>query len=53
MGRALAAAGLVPVDEAVEKLGDLEAAGVERVFLRHLDHGDLEMVELIGRELVS
>ncbi len=26
-------------------------AGVERVMLQHLDHTDLEMVELIGREL--
>jgi F420-dependent oxidoreductase-like protein len=39
------------VDEAAEKLRELEAAGVERIFLQHLDHGDLEMVELIGREL--
>jgi hypothetical protein len=39
------------VDEALEKLGELEDAGVERVFLQHLDHRDLEMVELIGREL--
>jgi alkanesulfonate monooxygenase SsuD/methylene tetrahydromethanopterin reductase-like flavin-dependent oxidoreductase (luciferase family) len=39
------------VDEAVEKLGELEAAGVERIFLQHLDHRDLEMVEVIGKEL--
>lgn len=41
------------VDETVEKLREVEAAGVERVFLQHLDHRDLEMVELIGRELVG
>jgi F420-dependent oxidoreductase-like protein len=40
------------VEEAVERLGRLEAAGVERVFLQHLDHRDTEMVELIGREIV-
>jgi F420-dependent oxidoreductase-like protein len=41
------------VDEAVEKLRELEDAGVERTFLQHLDHHDLEMVELIGREIVA
>jgi F420-dependent oxidoreductase-like protein len=40
------------VEEVVERLGDLEAVGVERVFLQHLDHRDTEMVELIGREVV-
>lgn len=40
------------VDEVIEKLREIETAGVERVFLQHLDHRDLEMVELIGRELV-
>jgi F420-dependent oxidoreductase-like protein len=39
------------VDEARERLGALEAAGVERVLLQHLDHQDLEMVALVGREL--
>lgn len=39
------------VDEAAAKLRQLEAAGVERVMLQHLDHADLDMVELIGREL--
>jgi alkanesulfonate monooxygenase SsuD/methylene tetrahydromethanopterin reductase-like flavin-dependent oxidoreductase (luciferase family) len=37
--------------EAVERLRAFEAAGVERVMLQHLDHEDLAMVELIGREL--
>ncbi len=30
---------------------EYEAAGVERVFLQHLDHEDLGAVERIGREL--
>jgi F420-dependent oxidoreductase-like protein len=34
-----------------EHLAELEYAGAERVFLEHLDHRDLSMVELIGREL--
>jgi F420-dependent oxidoreductase-like protein len=40
------------VDEAAERLRELEGAGVERVMLQHLAHDDVEMVELIGRELV-
>jgi F420-dependent oxidoreductase-like protein len=40
------------VDQVVERLRVLEEAGVERVYLQHLVHRDLEMVELIGRELV-
>lgn len=36
-----------------EHLAELEDAGAERVFLEHLDHRDLAMVELIGRELVA
>ena len=34
------------------QLKALEAAGVERVMLQHLQHDDLEAVELIGRELI-
>jgi alkanesulfonate monooxygenase SsuD/methylene tetrahydromethanopterin reductase-like flavin-dependent oxidoreductase (luciferase family) len=45
------AAILGTVDEAAERLGAFEQAGVERVMLQHFDHTDLEMVELIGREL--
>jgi F420-dependent oxidoreductase-like protein len=41
------------VEEVMGKLGELESAGVERVFLQHLDHRDLEMVELVGREIVA
>jgi F420-dependent oxidoreductase-like protein len=40
------------IEEAAEKLRALEEAGVERVMLQHLLHEDLEMVALIGRELV-
>jgi len=40
------------LEEAAERLRAYEDAGVERVMLQHLDHTDLELVELIGRELV-
>ena len=40
------------VDRVVEQLRRYADAGVERVYLQHLVHRDLEMVELIGRELV-
>jgi F420-dependent oxidoreductase-like protein len=40
------------VDLALEKLEALGAAGVERVMLQHLSHEDVEMVALIGREIV-
>ena len=40
------------VEEVVERLGQYRDAGVERVFLQHLDHADLEMVRLIGAEIV-
>ena len=40
------------VDEVVARLRAYREAGVERVFLQHLDHTDLEMVRLIGREIV-
>jgi F420-dependent oxidoreductase-like protein len=39
-------------EQVVERLRELEAAGVERVMLQHLNHEDLETVELIGRDLV-
>lgn len=45
------AAVLGTLDEAAAQLRRFEAAGVERVMLQHLDHQDLAMVELIGREL--
>jgi F420-dependent oxidoreductase-like protein len=40
------------VDEVVERLRAYREAGVERVFLQHLDHSDLDMVRLIGEEIV-
>jgi F420-dependent oxidoreductase-like protein len=40
------------VDQVLERLGDYAGAGVERVFMQHLVHEDLEAVELIGREVV-
>ena len=46
-----AASILGTLDEAAEQLRAYESAGVERVMLQHLDHRDLEMVALIGREL--
>ncbi len=46
-----AAAILGTLEEAAERLRAYERVGVERVMLQHLDHQDLEMVELIGREL--
>jgi alkanesulfonate monooxygenase SsuD/methylene tetrahydromethanopterin reductase-like flavin-dependent oxidoreductase (luciferase family) len=39
------------VEQAAERLREYEAAGVSRIFLQHLVHRDVEMVELIGREL--
>ena len=46
-----AAAILGTLEEAAERLRAYERVGVERVMLQHLDHQDLDMVELIGREL--
>ena len=39
------------VDEVAERLRAYESAGVERVMLQHLLHDDVEMVELLGREV--
>jgi alkanesulfonate monooxygenase SsuD/methylene tetrahydromethanopterin reductase-like flavin-dependent oxidoreductase (luciferase family) len=39
------------IDEARARLREHEDAGVERVMLQHLAHDDVEMVELVGREL--
>jgi alkanesulfonate monooxygenase SsuD/methylene tetrahydromethanopterin reductase-like flavin-dependent oxidoreductase (luciferase family) len=36
------------VDQVVERLRALEAAGVGRVMLQHLDHADTEMVAVLG-----
>jgi F420-dependent oxidoreductase-like protein len=40
------------VDQVVARLRRYEEAGVERIYLQHLVHRDLDTVELIGRELV-
>ena len=40
------------IEQAAERLREFERAGIERVMLQHLDHTDLDMVALIGRELV-
>ncbi|MCA1682615.1 MAG: LLM class flavin-dependent oxidoreductase, partial [Actinobacteria bacterium] len=39
------------VDEVCERLAEYQEAGVVRVMLQHLLHDDLEMVELLGREI--
>jgi alkanesulfonate monooxygenase SsuD/methylene tetrahydromethanopterin reductase-like flavin-dependent oxidoreductase (luciferase family) len=39
------------IDQASEQLREREQAGIERVFLQHLDHEDLHAVHLLGREL--
>jgi F420-dependent oxidoreductase-like protein len=41
------------VHEVLERIARFQAAGVERIFLHHLDHRDLDMVALIGREIVG
>src|SRR3954470_9950843 len=40
------------VDQVVERLLELQDAGLDRVMLQHLRHDDLETIELIGRELI-
>jgi F420-dependent oxidoreductase-like protein len=40
------------VPEVIEQLSAFAEAGVDRVFLQHLVHDDVEMVELVGREIV-
>ena len=39
------------VEEVAARLREYEDAGVERVMLQHLAHDDVEMVELLGREV--
>jgi alkanesulfonate monooxygenase SsuD/methylene tetrahydromethanopterin reductase-like flavin-dependent oxidoreductase (luciferase family) len=38
-------------DEAIARLHELAGLGVDRVFLQHLAHEDVEMVELLGTEV--
>ena len=40
------------VDEVAERVQELRALGVTRVFLQHLNHGDDEMVRLVGDRLL-
>jgi alkanesulfonate monooxygenase SsuD/methylene tetrahydromethanopterin reductase-like flavin-dependent oxidoreductase (luciferase family) len=40
------------VEQVVARLREYADAGVERVFLQHLDHADLDMVRLIGEQVV-
>jgi F420-dependent oxidoreductase-like protein len=40
------------VDEVAERIQELEAIGVTRVFLQHLNHADDEMVTLVGERLL-
>jgi alkanesulfonate monooxygenase SsuD/methylene tetrahydromethanopterin reductase-like flavin-dependent oxidoreductase (luciferase family) len=39
------------VEQAAGQLRERERAGIERVYLQHLAHEDLDMVRLLGREL--
>ena len=39
------------VDEVMERLRELESQGVERVFLQHLVHEDVDMVRLLGEKV--
>jgi alkanesulfonate monooxygenase SsuD/methylene tetrahydromethanopterin reductase-like flavin-dependent oxidoreductase (luciferase family) len=39
------------VEELVDRLRGLEEAGVDRIFLQHLAHDDVEMVRLLGAEV--
>jgi F420-dependent oxidoreductase-like protein len=39
------------VDEVIERLNELEELGVQRIFLQHLVHEDVEMVQLLGAEV--
>ena len=40
------------VDEALQRLAEYAEAGVDRILMQHLVHEDLEMLELIGTEIV-
>jgi alkanesulfonate monooxygenase SsuD/methylene tetrahydromethanopterin reductase-like flavin-dependent oxidoreductase (luciferase family) len=39
-------------NEVLERLADYAKAGVQRVYLQDLLHDDLEMIELLGRDVV-
>jgi hypothetical protein len=40
------------VGEVVDRLGEFEEAGVERVMLQHLCHEDLDMVHVLAAEVM-
>ena len=40
------------MDEVAERVEELRALGVTRVFLQHLNHGDDEMIRLVGDRLL-
>jgi F420-dependent oxidoreductase-like protein len=40
------------VDEVLARLAEYAKAGVQRILLQHLVHDDLEMLELIGAEII-
>lgn len=40
------------VEEVAERIGELRAVGVTRVFLQHLNHGDDDLVGLVGARLL-
>jgi alkanesulfonate monooxygenase SsuD/methylene tetrahydromethanopterin reductase-like flavin-dependent oxidoreductase (luciferase family) len=40
------------VPQALDRLGDLSDAGVERIMMQHLLHDDLDAVRLIGEQLI-
>ena len=40
------------VEEVAERIAELEALGITRVFLQHLNHSDDEMVALVGDRLL-
>ncbi len=40
------------VEEVAERVAQLEALGVTRVFLQHLNHDDDEMIALVGERLL-
>ena len=40
------------VEEVADRLAELEALGVTRVFLQHLNHSDDEMIALVGERLL-
>jgi F420-dependent oxidoreductase-like protein len=41
------------VDEVAERIAELQALGVTRVFLQHLNHDDDEMLALVGERLLE